>query len=225
MTMIGSVSSAPVAQPTDHTFRTAATVAIRLVGALTVFAGLILTTQAFIATGSMIYWQRTELLSNVDLNMELLGGMTVFSTLGSALVVVVWGMLLTAVARPLGRFVGPGPIERATARPSGALGSPYGSIRRFDGLRRAGNNGVGDGLVPSPLVQPHGAVRRGRPQGSPLRPYLGSASSARQSRRMSQPQTTCGLSAPLTRKERQVVVGDARWMPRLACGQSARTDR
>ena len=105
MTMIGSVSSAPVAQPTDHTFRTAATVAIRLVGALTVFAGLILTTQAFIATGSMIYWQRTELLSNVDLNMELLGGMTVFSTLGSALVVVVWGMLLTAVARPLGRFV------------------------------------------------------------------------------------------------------------------------
>lgn len=105
MTTIGSVSSTPVAQPTDHTIRTAATVAIRLVGALTVFAGLILTTQALIATSSMIYWQRTELLSNVDLNMGLLGGMTVFSTLGSALVVVVWGALLTALARPLGRFV------------------------------------------------------------------------------------------------------------------------
>ena len=105
MTIIGSVSSTPVAQPTDHTFRTAATVAIRLVGALTVFAGLILTTRAFIDTGFMIYLQRTELLSNVELNMGLLGGMTVFSALGSALAVVVWGALLTAVARPLGRFV------------------------------------------------------------------------------------------------------------------------
>lgn len=105
MTIVGSASSMPGAQPTDHTIRTAATVAVRLVGALTVFAGLILTTQALIATSSMIYWQRTELLSNVDLNMGLLGGMTVFSTLGSALVVVVWGALLTALARPLGRFV------------------------------------------------------------------------------------------------------------------------
>lgn len=108
MTIIGSVSSVPAAGPTDHTIRMAATVAIRLAGALTVFAGLILTTQALIAASSMItmiYWQGTELLSNVDLNMGPLGGMTVFSTLGSALVVVVWGALLTAVARPLARFV------------------------------------------------------------------------------------------------------------------------
>ena len=108
MTIIGSVSSTPVARSTDDTIRAAATVAVRLAGALTVFVGLILTTQALIATSSMItmiYWQRTELLSNVDLNMAPLGGMTVFSTLGSALVVVVWGALLTALARPLGRFV------------------------------------------------------------------------------------------------------------------------
>ena len=108
MTIIGSVSTTPAGRSTDDTIRAAATVAIRLAGALTVFAGLILTTQALITASSMItmiYWQRTELLSNVDLNMGPLGGMTVFSTLGSALVVVVWGALLTALARPLGRFV------------------------------------------------------------------------------------------------------------------------
>ncbi|MDE0660066.1 MAG: hypothetical protein F4029_08640 [Gammaproteobacteria bacterium] len=81
MTIIGSASSLPTpAQSTDETIRAAATVAIRLAGALTVFAGLILTTQALIAASSMI-------------------------TMGSALVVVVWGTLLTALARPLGRFV------------------------------------------------------------------------------------------------------------------------
>ena len=106
MTVIGSASSMTTsARSTDDTIRLAATVAIRLAGAVTVFAGLILTTQALIATSSMIYWQRTELLSDVDLNMGLLGGMTVFSTLGSALVVVAWGALLTALARPLGRFM------------------------------------------------------------------------------------------------------------------------
>jgi len=108
MTIIGSVSGVPAAGPTDHTIRVAATVAILLAGALTVFAGLILTTQALLSASSMItiiYWQGTELLSNVDLNMGPLGGMTVFSTLGSALVVVVWGALLTALARPLARFV------------------------------------------------------------------------------------------------------------------------
>ena len=108
MTMIGSASTTPVAPSTDDTIRAAAIVAIRLAGALTVFVGLILTTQALITASSMItmiYWQGTELLSNVDLNLGPLGGMTVFSTLGSALVVVVWGALLTALARPLGRFV------------------------------------------------------------------------------------------------------------------------
>ena len=109
MTIIGSASRMPTpARSSEDTIRVAATVAIRLAGALTVFAGLILTTQALIAASSMItmiYWQRTEWLSNVDLNMGPLGGMTVFSTLGSALVVVVWGALLTALARPLARFV------------------------------------------------------------------------------------------------------------------------
>lgn len=69
MTIIGCVSGVPAARPTDDTIRLAATVAIRLAGALTVFAGLILTTRALIAASSMItmiYWQRTELLSNVE---------------------------------------------------------------------------------------------------------------------------------------------------------------
>ena len=99
MTTIGSASSMPtLARPADETIRFAATVAIRLAGALTVFAGLILTTRALI---TIIYWQRTEMLSDVDLNM----GPTAFATLGSALVVVVGGALLTALAKPLGRFV------------------------------------------------------------------------------------------------------------------------
>lgn len=110
MTTIGSITtmSSPVARSSDDTIRLAATVAIRLAGALTVFAGLILTTQALIATSSlitMIYWQRLDPLADVDLNMGAFGGMTVFTTLGSALVVVVWGALLIALARPLGRFV------------------------------------------------------------------------------------------------------------------------
>ena len=107
MTIIGAASSVPTPARSDDTIRSAAIVAIRLAGVLTVFAGLILTTQALIAASSMItmiYSQRTE-LSDVGLNMGPLGGMTVFSTLGSALVVVVWGALLTALARPLGRFV------------------------------------------------------------------------------------------------------------------------
>lgn len=105
MTVIGSAFPAPVARTTEDTVRLAATVAIRLAGALTVFAGLILTTQALIAASSMItmiYWQRMGTLSDVDMNM---GGMSIFATLGSALVVVVWGALLIALARPLARFV------------------------------------------------------------------------------------------------------------------------
>ena len=95
MTTLGSITlSSPVARSSDDTIRMATTVAIRLAGALTVFAGLILTTQALIATSSlitMIYWQQLEPLADLDINMGAFGGMTVFSTLGSALVVVVWG--------------------------------------------------------------------------------------------------------------------------------------
>ena len=109
MTTLRSITmSSPVARSSDDTIRLATTVAIRLAGALTVFAGLILTTQALTATSSlitMIYWQQLEPLADLDINMGAFGGMTVFSTLGSALVVVVWGALLTALARPLARFV------------------------------------------------------------------------------------------------------------------------
>ncbi len=106
MTIIGSASTGPAARPTDDTIRLVATVAIRLAGALTVFAGLILTTQALIdAMIAMTYSQKLGLLGNVELNVGRLGVMTAFSTLGSALIVVVWGALLTALARPLGRFI------------------------------------------------------------------------------------------------------------------------
>ena len=100
MTTIGSASSAPAIRLDDDTIRLAATGAIRLAGALTAFAGLILTTQALIAASAMlavVYGQGTELRDT--------GVMTAFSELGSALVVVVWGALLTALARPVGRFV------------------------------------------------------------------------------------------------------------------------
>lgn len=106
MTTIGSISMPTTARPVQETVRLAATVAIRLAGALTVFAGIILTTQALIVSSSLIinriYMSGMDPVADANFNM---GGMTVFSTLGSALVVVVWGALLIALARPLGRFV------------------------------------------------------------------------------------------------------------------------
>ena len=73
MTTLGSITmTSPVARSSDDTIKLATTVAIRLAGALTVFAGLILTTQALIATSSlitMIYWQQLEPLADLDINM------------------------------------------------------------------------------------------------------------------------------------------------------------